>query len=139
DCNRCVDENLVLLRARLVPVRLAEILDRALAEKRARQRHHAYEAARTIRRGLREHRIRPALEPGAARSVARRVALGIDADAALDEAADSWTLMTMQIGTAARRKGNAVAAQQEITLRQGLEHGRKLKPRRRARGGNRPI
>jgi hypothetical protein len=56
-------------------------LQRAFAEERARQDHHADEAARPVR-GLREHGLGPALVPGAARAVGGRMAGGVDADAA---------------------------------------------------------
>ena len=45
----------------------------------------------------------------------------IDAYAALDQAADARPLMAMLVGAAAGRKGNAVAAHQQLALRHCLE------------------
>ena len=42
--------------------------------------------------------------------------MGVDADAALDQAADARPLMTVQERAAARRKRDAVAAQQQLAL-----------------------
>ena len=70
--DRCVGEPLVGLRLGPRLVVGIEIFDRAFAEKRARQDHHADEAGRTIVRGLRKDRIRSGLIPGAAGAVAGR-------------------------------------------------------------------
>src|SRR5665213_1632984 len=47
--------------------------------------------------------------------------MGVDADAAFEEAADARTLMPMQIGAAAWRERHTVAAQDERALWQGLQ------------------
>ena len=52
--------------------------------------------------------------------------MGVDADAALDQAADAGPLMGVQEGAAARRKCDAVAAHQQFAGRQRLERGDKL-------------
>ncbi len=50
----------------------------------------------------------------------------VDADAALDQAADAGALVHVGVGAAAGRKGHAVAAHQELALRHGFEKGREL-------------
>ena len=127
--DRRVGEALVGLRLGPRLVVGIEIFDRAFAQKRARQDHHADEAGGAVARALREHRLRPAFVPGAARAVAGRGAVGIDPDAALDEAADAGALMPMQEGAAAGRKRHAVAAQQQIAGRQRFGAGHELLPR----------
>ena len=47
--------------------------------------------------------------------------MGVDTDAALDQAANAWSLMAMQVSAAAGRKGDAVAAHQQLAFRQGLK------------------
>ena len=54
---RRVDEHPVLLRLRFRLVVVVDVLDRALADQRTRQDHHADEAGRPAS-GLREHRLR---------------------------------------------------------------------------------
>src|SRR5204863_2999070 len=93
--DRRVDEDLVLLHARLGLVLFVDELERAFAEKLAWQDHHADEAARPVG-GLREHRVGPGLVPGAARAVADRVARRVDADAAVEQAADAGTPVLVQ-------------------------------------------
>jgi len=44
--------------------------------------------------------------------------MGVDADAALDHAADARPLVAVLIGAAAGRKGHAVAAHQQLAFRQ---------------------
>src|SRR6266566_10168518 len=107
--DRSVGEDLVLLRARLLRIGRIDELQRAFAKERARQDHHADEAAGPIG-GLREHRLGPALVPGAARTVGGRAAGRVDADAALDQAADARPLMAVGKGAAAGRERDAVAA-----------------------------
>src|SRR6185312_16567954 len=104
--DRRVGEDLVLLRLRLRLVVLVDVLDRAFALQFTRQDHDADEARRSVG-CLREHRVGPALVPGAAGPVARRAAVRIDADAALDQAADAGALVAVQIGAAARREADA--------------------------------
>src|SRR5262249_43062672 len=111
--DRDVGENRVLLHARLGRVGGVDELPRAFSPERARQEHHADEAARPIG-GLREHGLGPALVPGAAWAVGGRVAGGVDADAALDEAADARPLMAVGMGAAAGREGDAIAAQEKL-------------------------
>src|SRR5205814_10656200 len=108
--DRRVDEDLVLLRARLALVLVFDELKRAFAQERTRQNHCADEAAWPVGGSLRKHRIGSALVPGRARAVARRMALRIDADAAFDQATDARALVPMQIGAAAGRKRHTVAA-----------------------------
>src|SRR5206468_6421472 len=91
-----------------------------------RQDHHADEAAPPVGGRLREYRVGSALEPGGARPVARRMAERVDADAALDQAADAWSLVPMQIGAAAGRERHAVAPQQQLAFGQGCEVSREL-------------
>src|SRR5215471_5057070 len=116
--NRRVDENLVLLQTRLLLVGFIDILNRAFAEKIARQNEDANEAGRAVGRCLREDRIRAGLIPGFALGVGRRVTERVNANGALDEAADARPLMAMQISTAARWKGHAVAAPEDVALGQ---------------------
>src|SRR6185437_16666059 len=123
---RRVGEDLVLLRLRLRLVVVVDVLNRTLAHERARQDHDADETRRFVGRSLREHRIGAALVPGAARAVAGRSAVRVDADAAVDQAADARALVPMQIGAAAGREGDAVAAHQELAPRQRLEIGGQL-------------
>src|ERR1700704_4410333 len=118
--DRLIDEDLILLRFRPRLVVLVDVGDRALAEQRAGQDQHPDKARRTIG-ALRENRLGAGFEPGAARSVGRRASVGVDADAAFDQAADAGALMGVQIGAAARRKADAVAPHQEIARRQGVE------------------
>src|SRR5206468_2907823 len=75
---------------------------------------------------LREYRVGSALVPGGARPVARRMAERVDADATLDQAADAWSLVPMQIGAAAGRERHAVAAQEQLAFGHGRERGREL-------------
>src|SRR5207302_10697424 len=96
--DRRVRENLISLRFGLGLVRLAEILDRAFPDERTRQDHDADEARRAVGRRLGEHRLRPALVPGGAGAVRRRAAARVDADAALDQAADAGALVPVRIG-----------------------------------------
>src|SRR4029078_11428406 len=103
-CDRRVGEDLVLLHARLVLVGLVYVLDRAFRDQRARHDHDANEAAGRIGGDVREHRVGPGLVPGAARSVRRRAAVGVDADAALEETADAGPLIAVQIGALPRRE-----------------------------------
>src|SRR6266446_9517741 len=110
--DRGVGGNLVLLRARLGRVGGVDELQRAFAEERARQDHHADEAARPIG-SLREHGLGPALVPRAARAVRGRAAGRVDADAALDQAANARPLMAVGEGAAAGRR-DAVAAQEKL-------------------------
>jgi hypothetical protein len=65
--------------------------------------------------------------------------MSIDADAAVDQAADARPLMAVQIGAAARRKGDAVAAQEQRALGNGRQHGGELLMRRGARARRRPT
>ncbi len=65
--------------------------------------------------------------------------MGVDADAALDQAADARPLVTMQIGAATGRKCDAVTAQQQLALRQRVEHGGQQQARRDAASGRRAI
>jgi hypothetical protein len=95
-------------------------LQRAFAEQRARQDHHADEAARAIG-GLREHGLGPALVPGAAGAVRGRAARRVDADAAFEQAADARPLMGVPIGATASRERDAVAAQQQFARGQSVE------------------
>src|SRR5262249_17026712 len=129
--DRRIGENLVLLHPRFVLVLLVDVLDRAFADQAARQNHDPDEPARPVGGGLREDRLGPALVPGAARPVGGRAAVGIDADAALDQAADARPLVAVPVGAAAWRKADAVAAQQELALRPGGRAG----GRRFVRGG----
>ena len=62
----------------------------------ARQDHDADEAAPFVGSRLREHRVGPGLVPGAARTIRRRAAVRVDADAALDQAADARALMAVR-------------------------------------------
>ena len=124
--DRCVREALVGLRLGPRLVVGTEIFDRAFAQKRARQDHHADEAGGAVARALREHRLRSAFVPGAARAVAGRGSMGVDPNAALEQAADAGPLMPVQEGAAAGRKRHAVAAQQQIACRQRLGTGREL-------------
>ena len=59
------------------------------------------------------------------------MAVGVDADAAFEQAADARPLMPVHIGAAARRERDAVAAQQQLALRQGFKPRRKFFARRR--------
>ena len=86
--NGRVNEDAVLLRLGLRLVILVDVLDRALPQERAWQDHHADEAARPVGRRLGEHWGRAGLIPGGARPVRGRATVGVDADAALDQAAD---------------------------------------------------
>src|SRR5581483_6047681 len=70
----------------------------------------------------------------AAGAVRRRAAVGIDADAAFEQAADAGPLMAMQIGAAARRKRHAVATQEQPALRQCFELRAKFFARTGKRG-----
>ena len=79
-------------------------------DRRARQDHDADEARRPVR-SLGEHAVRPGLVPGAAGSIRRRAAVGVDADGAFEQTTDAGALMPVQIGAAARRERDAVAAQ----------------------------
>src|SRR5262249_2579341 len=81
----------------------------------------ADETAGLVVRRLRKHGVGAGFIPGAARAERGRAPVRVDADAALDQAADSGPLMAMLVGAAAGRKGNAVAAHQQLTLRQCLE------------------
>src|SRR5215475_6104710 len=65
---RSVGVNLVLLRFRLRLVLLVHILNRAFSLKFAWQYHHANEAARFIRRRLREYGIGSRFIPRTART-----------------------------------------------------------------------
>src|SRR5690349_20943279 len=47
----------------------------------------------------------------------------IDADTAINQAADAGTLMAVQIGAAAGRKGHTVAAHEQFALRQRFQEG----------------
>src|SRR5215831_7568449 len=118
--DRHVGEDLVLLHARLGRVGGVDELQRAFAQERARQDHHADEAARPIG-GLREYGLGPALVPRAAWAVGGRAAVSVDADAALDQAADARPLMAVGMGAAAGWKRDAVAAQEELARGQGGE------------------
>src|SRR5438270_12486919 len=62
---RRIDEHPVLLGLRFRLVLLVHILDRTLADQRARQDHHPDETRRFVA-GLREYWRRAALEPGIA-------------------------------------------------------------------------
>src|SRR4051794_33477087 len=106
--DRRVDVDLVLLRARLRFVFLIDQLQRALPDERVRQDHHPDEARRPVRCRLREHRLRSVLEPGRAGAIAGRAPVRVDADPALDQAADAGALMPMQIGATAGRERDAV-------------------------------
>src|SRR6185369_13778459 len=83
--------------------------------------------------GLREHRVRAVLEPRVADIVAVRLPIAVDAQRALDQAADARPLMAMRIGGTAGRKRHAVAAPEQIALRETFECDRKQ--RRRAEAG----
>src|SRR4029078_5708957 len=121
--DRSVGIYFVLLGLRLRLVLFVDILDRAFAHELARQDHHAYEATGFVRRGLCKHRVRPGFIPGAARAERGRTLVRVDADAALDQAADSRPLMAMLVSTAAGRESDAVAAHQQLAFRQRLEKG----------------
>src|SRR5262249_2610470 len=108
-----VGENLVLLHARLGGVGSVDELQRAFSDERAREDHHADEAARPLG-GLREYGLGPALVPRAARAVGGRAAACVDADAALDQAADARPLMAVGMGAAAGWERDAVAAQEQL-------------------------
>src|SRR5262249_56750662 len=54
---------------------------------------------------------------------------GVDADAALDEAADARPLMAVRMGAATGRERDAVAAQEKLARRQGVERRGQLLPR----------
>src|SRR5882762_10489630 len=105
--NRCVREPLVGLRLGPLLVLRIEIFDRALAQERARQDHHADEPGGTIARPLRENRVGSGFMPGAARAVAGRGPVGVDPNTAFEQATNAGTLMPMQKGAAARRKRHA--------------------------------
>src|SRR5712671_641471 len=124
--NRRIHKNLVLLRAWPGVVVLVDQLQRTLAPQVPRQDHHADETAWTIGGSLGEDRVRAALVPGAAGAVAGRMPFGVDADAALDQAADARPLMAMQERAATGRECHAVAAQQQLALRHGLKRCRKF-------------
>src|SRR5712671_2416701 len=124
--NRRIHKNLVLLRAWPGLVVLVDQLQRTLAPQVPRQDHHADETAWTIGGSLGEDRVRAALVPGAAGAVAGRMPFGVDADAALDQAADARPLMAMQERAATGRECHAVAAQQQLALRHGLKRCRKF-------------
>src|SRR5712691_9814 len=121
--DRRVAQDPVLLRPGLRLVVLVEVLDRAFSLERARQDHHPDEAARAVHGGLGKNRVRPALVPSPARTVGGRAAMGVDADAAFDEAADAGSLVPVEIGASAGRERDTVAAHQEIAWRQGVEPG----------------
>src|SRR5262245_52091504 len=121
-----VDKEVVLLQLRLRPVLFVEIFDGTFAHQGARQDHHPDETAGPVEGRLREDGVGSALEPGSARAVRRRAAMGVDADAALEEAADAGALMPVPVGAAAGREPDAVAAQQEIAGRQSGERRRQL-------------
>src|SRR5258705_11120769 len=94
--DRRIDEDLVLLSARLALVLLVDELERAFAQERTRQNHRTNEAAWPVHGSLREHRIGSALVPCGARTVACRVTQRIDADAAFDQTTDARALVPMQ-------------------------------------------
>src|SRR4029077_4182844 len=100
DRDRHIDEDFVALRLRLGLVLFVQILDRAARQIGHRQDHDTNETRRRIGR-LREYRIGSPFKPGAARSIRRRSALGVDADAAVEEATDAGPLMAVHIGAAA--------------------------------------
>ena len=95
--DRHVGVDLVGLRLRLRFVFLAQILDRASRQIGHRQDHGADEARRPVG-GLREHRLRTVFVPRAARTVRRRAAVGVDADATVEQAANPRPLMAVQVG-----------------------------------------
>ena len=79
----------------------------------------AGKAARAIGGCLGEHRLNPVLEPSAARSIGGRSALGVDLDAALDDAAYSGHLMDMSESATSRRKSDAIAPSEVLAFGQG--------------------
>src|SRR5215470_12998781 len=92
---RSVGVDLVLLRFRFRLVLLVDVLDRAFPLKFARQYHHANKAARFVGRGLREYGVRSGFIPRTAGTKRGRAPVRVDANAALDQAADARTLMAM--------------------------------------------
>src|SRR5262249_53821956 len=58
------------------------------------------------------------------------MAVGVDADPALDEATDAGSLVTMQVGAASRREADGIAAPEQIPARERLERRRDLETRR---------
>ena len=116
----------VLLGLWPISVSIIDITDRAFAHECTRQNHRANEPGLAIGGGLRENRMRSGLEPGAARAVRGRLTRGIDADSAFDQATDARTLMRMQERAATGRESDAVAAQQQIAVRHGVERGGQL-------------
>src|SRR6185369_14853111 len=124
--NRSVGVNLVLLRLRFRLVLLVDVLNRAFPLKFAWQYHHANKAARFVGRRLREHGVRSGFIPRTARTKRGRAPVRVDPNAALDQAADAGALMAMQVSAAAGRKGDAVAAHQQIAFRQRLQKSGQL-------------
>src|SRR5262249_60494390 len=86
--DRGVGEDLVLLHARLGRVGSVDELQRAFTEERARQDHHADEAARPVG-GLREYGLGPALGPPAAPAGGGPAAASVEANGPLDQAGDA--------------------------------------------------
>src|SRR5262249_23457474 len=109
---RRVNINLVLLGARLSLVLLVDQAERAFSQERERDNHHANEAAGAVGSGLCEDRLRPALEPSGAGAVGRGTAVCVDADAPFDQAANTGSLMGVQISETAGRERHAITAQE---------------------------
>src|ERR1043166_8488820 len=118
--------NPILLGARLSLILLVDQAEGAFSHERARDNHHANEAARTVGSGLCEDRLRPALEPSAAGAVGRGMAVCVDADAPFDQAANTGSLVGVQIGETAGRERDAVTAQEQFAGRQGDRRGELL-------------
>src|SRR5207302_1344859 len=71
--------------------------------------------------------------PCAAGAIGRRRAMRVDANAAFEQASDARSLMPVQMSTAAGGKGDAVAAQEELAIRQCSKGHGQLLPRAHAR------
>src|SRR5215468_3734656 len=115
--NGGVGVDFVLLRFRLRLVLFIDVLDRTFAGELARQDHHADEAAVFVGSGLREYGVRSRFVPRTARSERRRATVGVDANAAVDEATDARPLVSVQISAAPGRKSHTVAAHQKFAFR----------------------
>src|ERR1700691_2992261 len=105
--HRHVGVDFVALGLRLRLVFVAQIFHRALRQIRHRQEHRSDETRRPVGR-LREYRLWTGFEPWTAGAVRGRAAMGVDADATLEQTADARPQMAVQIGTAAWREGDPV-------------------------------
>ena len=98
-----------------------DVADRALARPLRGQHQHADERGLEVGRGAREHGLGPALEPGAAGAVERASAPRSRSRARRGAGSGSRPGMRVQVGDAAEREVDAVAADDPLGERVELD------------------